>query len=132
MHAIFKKCNEGYLFSDVLPFLERHKNNFDILISTHGDSELQTEKIIHSNLPSYVQHIISTKSKAEVLAPFVDMYTHIYLIEDKAKNIDDVKQKHPNVMTYFLKRPEDMPYGNIDSVCKCNDHTVENLSFTIT
>jgi FMN phosphatase YigB (HAD superfamily) len=131
MHDVFKMCNESYLFEDVLPFFERHKDNFDILISTHGDCELQTEKITHTNLPSYVQHIISTKSKAEILTPFIDMYNKVYLIEDKAKNIDDVKQTHQSVIAYFIKRPEDMPYGAVESACECNDHTVKDLSFTI-
>ncbi len=131
LHTVIKTQAHTFIFPDVHDFLERHKDNFDILISTHGDCDLQTEKITHSNLPNYVDHIISTKNKDDVLNTYIKKYKHVHFIDDKAKNIDDIKQSHPKVTTYFIKRPEDMPYADKESICKCNDYTIENLNFKI-
>jgi len=131
IHHIIKTQAHTFIFLDVPDFLERHKTNFDILISTHGDCELQTEKITHSRLPDYVDHIISTKTKDDILNNYIKQYPNVYFIDDKAKNIDDVKKSHPSVITYFLRRPDDMPYGNTQSTCDCADKTITNLNFTI-
>jgi phosphoserine phosphatase len=130
-HDIIKSEVHKFVFPDVVDFINRHKDNFDILISTHGDKELQNEKIKHSNLPGCIMQTIEAKNKGDVLAPYVDKYDKIYFIDDKAENIDAVKQKHSNVIAYFLKRPEDCKYCSIKSKCDCADKIVADLKFTI-
>ena len=120
-----------FIFDDVLPFFEDHKDAFDILIITHGDKELQTNKIENSNLPDFVKHKISVDQKDNVLGEFVDKYDEIHFIDDKAANIDLVKLAHPDIVTYFIVRHEDNPYADDVPECASADYTIEDLEFTI-
>ena len=80
-----------------------------------------------------ISHVIDTRESKDVaLAALVKKYDTVHFIDDKAKHIDEVKQKFPDVVTYFIKRPDDKPYGDQPSVCECNDHTITDLSLTIT
>ena len=127
IHDVIQTQASSFVFVDVKRFLARHHDHFDVLILTHGDQELQTEKILHSGLPEYVQYAITTRSKAEVLAPYINKYSVVYFFDDKAKNIDEVKQKYPSVTTYFVRRVEDHPYGDVASLCECADITIGGL-----
>jgi len=131
LHRIIRTKSASFIFSDVIPFIERHKDRFDIIVSTHGDQKLQTEKIRHSNLPQEVQSLISTQSKEEVIRPFTEKYSNVYFIDDKAVNIDAVKTALPNVITYFMQRQEDSPYAAASTKCECADHVVKGLDFDI-
>ena len=130
IHETAKRAAE-WIFSDVEAFLSAHASHFDILIQTHGDKELQTEKIMHANLPDDIRFLISTKPKEKVIADFVHQYEHIYIIEDKQTNIDAIKQTFPEVTAYFIARKEDHPYKDDCPVCKGEDHAIESLNFTI-
>lgn len=127
-HKVIKDNAEEFIFQDVNNFLMSHIEKYDIVITTHGDSKLQKEKITHSGLPKEITYIISKKSKDEVIAPYVEEYQKVFFIDDKAANIDAVKTAHPTVETFFMKRPDDSPYGNIESVCECADHVLLNLN----
>lgn len=131
IHKIIRLQSPSFLFFDALPFIERHKDQFDILVSTHGDMKLQTEKIRHSNLPHYVRSVVSTESKGDVMKQYIGAYSHVFFIDDKAENIDAVKKAHPDVITYFIQRPDDSPYASIPTKCECADHVVKGLDFDI-
>ena len=113
----------------MVSFFENNKDKCDILIATHGDQELQTEKIEHSKFPEYVQHVISLEPKDVTIAPYIHKYNDIYFIDDKSVNIDIVKQKFPKIRTYHIRRPYDMPYGKTKSACDCADNEIDNLDF---
>ncbi len=131
VHTLIKKEVSTCIFSDVASFLERHHDQFDIIIATHGDDELQGEKIHHAGLPAYIGQEISTQPKSKVLIPYVEQYDEVHVIEDKAKNIDEIKQALPSVITYHLKRPEDCAYCHVQTACDCTDQTIKNLDLSI-
>lgn len=128
IHEVIRTYAAECLFSDVRPFIDQQHVTADILIVTHGDTELQSEKIAHSHLPGYVEHHISLEPKVEVIKKFIPLYETIYYIDDKAENIDPVKTAFPSVQTYFLQRPEDHPYADRASECACADHIIRGLS----
>lgn len=130
VEAVLGKHAREYIFDDVDKFIKKHQNNFDIIILTQGDIELQSKKLKHSGFISF-PNIITMKSKAEELTNIVSDYKTVYFIDDKAKNVDEVKTAFPEVITYFIKRPEDNPYGKVDTICKCADNKIENLNFVI-
>lgn len=126
-----RKLGRQFLFPDVISFMERHKKNYDILVITHGDQELQSEKIQSVKLPSWVEHRISLQPKDQVVGSYLKKYKQVHFVDDKNKNIDLVKTAFPDIITYFIKRPVDHPYGHIQSVCDCADHVVADLNFSI-
>ena len=129
-HTIEQTIRENarkWVFDDVIPFMEKYRDEYDIVVETHGDKEQQEEKITHSQLPHYVDWIISTEGKDKVFDDLVEKYDETHFFDDKAKNIDAVKQKHPKVTTYFVQRPEDKPYADKTSKCNCDDFVVEGL-----
>lgn len=126
LHRITEK-SASFVFKDVVPFINKYKNNFDIIILTHGDKELQSEKIKHSNLPKEVEYNISLETKDKAMERYIKKYKEVHFIDDKAQNIDLVKTAFPGVKTYFITRPEDMPYGYILSKCDCVDNIIKSL-----
>ncbi len=130
-HRVIKEQVKEFVFSDVQNFLKKHRDEFDIVVVTHGNKELQSEKIKHSGLPEYVENRIDIKDKSWVVSSLENGYEEIYFIDDKAQNIEDVKNKHPEVITYFLKRPEDCKYCSVNSDSNFIDKVVENLDFEI-
>ncbi len=130
-HGLVKEQAHEFVFLDVLSFIKRHKEKFDIFIETHGDEELQREKIKHSKIPGYVKYNISLDSKDKGVGAYIDKYKQIHFFDDKAENIDKVKLAHPSVNTYFVKRPEDSPYGAQLSTCDCADYTIKSLDFNL-
>jgi FMN phosphatase YigB (HAD superfamily) len=127
MEGVLREHASEWIFTDVIPFMEQHKDEYEIKLLTHGDKEQQEEKITHSNLPHYIDWIISTSSKDEAIADLVYKYEEIHFFDDKAKNIDNVKQAFPKITTYFVQRPEDKPYADQPSSCGCDDFVVEGL-----
>lgn len=130
INTILREKAESFIFSDVKPFLKKHKTLFDFLVITHGNSELQSEKMKYSHLEG-LQSVITEGSKAEAVKPYVDNYAKIYYIDDKAEHIDDVKKMFPQIIALFLQRPDDSPYANIPSKCKHADRVIKNLDLTL-
>lgn len=131
IHDVIRKTAAACIFPDVVPFFERHKDQFDLLVETHGDAELQAEKIRHSKLPPYVAHVVSLEAKDAVVGKYIRDYREVHFIDDKTENIDMVKTAHPSVMTYFIQRPEDHPYADRPSACDCADRIIYDLTFTL-
>lgn len=124
---LLQNCADKWIFDDVREFMKKHQDRFDFAIVTHGDQELQSNKIQNSKLPGDFHVVISTQSKDQVVTDFVDQYTDIHFIDDKAKNIQAVKQAHPHVITYFISRPEDNPYEGACPTCQGADHAIADL-----
>jgi len=131
IHEVIQIQAATFVFGDVMNFIGRHHEKFDIVVVTHGDSEHQQEKIRHCGLPEYVDALISLESKENAIASLMGQYDEVHFIDDKAENIDTVKQAFPHVKSYFMKRREDKPYANTPSACDCADEVIEDLTFTI-
>lgn len=127
IEKILEQNAKDWIFSDVRSFILKHQEECDFLMLTHGDEELQNKKFSSSGLPDFVEFLPSLESKDKVLSPYVKEYSEIYFVDDKSKNIDQVKSSFSKVKTFFIKRPEDKPYGDIPSECDCADKTIESL-----
>jgi len=127
---ILKTKATEYIFDDVSTFIKNHKENFDFLILTQGDKNLQLQKLKYSGFKNF-KTIITKYSKITPLAKLLLKYDHIYFIDDKAKHIDDIKTSFPNVITYLLKRPQDELYGKNDQLVKKADFKIQNLNFEL-
>jgi len=117
------------LHADVMPFIDRHKDAFDIVILTYGERQLQEAKIQGTGLK--IPHVVVQGSKADAFEEWTNQYKEIFFVDDKAKNIDEVKEKYPGVVAYFIRRPDDQPYGEKLPMCECADKIVEDLHFTL-
>ena len=131
VHDLIVASAASFIFSDVQPFINAHTETHDVIVLTQGNQELQKEKISHSNLAGITATIITTGKKDETIAPLTAQYKNIYFIDDKARHIEEVKNAFPTVITYFIARPEDHPYGDIAPVCDAADYTINDLRFTI-
>lgn len=130
-HQLIEDRAKEFVFSDARHFIDHHRKNFDVILLTHGDKELQSEKIKHSELPPVSQIIISMLPKAEIIEDLLEDYKKIHFIDDKSEMVDKIKTTFPQVESYFVVRPDDHPYGKQPPACECSDHTVERLSFEI-
>lgn len=124
---LLQNCADKWIFDDVRDFMKRHQDRFDVAVVTHGDQELQSSKIHNSKLPGDFHTVISTQSKDQVVANFIDQYEAIHFIDDKARNIQDVKMAYPEVITYFISRPEDNPYEGACPTCQGADMAIGGL-----
>ncbi|MCA9364424.1 MAG: haloacid dehalogenase-like hydrolase [Candidatus Moranbacteria bacterium] len=132
IHHVIEQYGHSLVFKDALVFIRRHTAmGWDIVIVTKGNYELQTEKIAHSGLPEEVGVVITQERKDKAIAHIVEKYDVIHFVDDKAQHIDEVKKAFPKIITHFIKRPEDMPYGNEDSQCGCADDVILDLVWTI-
>lgn len=130
-HQLIEDRAKEFIFSDARHFIDHHRKDFDVIILTHGDEELQSEKIEHSDIPRVSQTIISVLPKVDIIEDLLEDYKKLHFVDDKSETIDKVKTTFPQVESYFVVRPDDHPYGEQPPDCKCADHTVERLSFEI-
>ena len=82
--GIFKELNNIYksdlIYPDVIPFLEKYQNKYELILLTLGNIENQEKKINSSNLSKYFKHIIG-------LIHVKDLFS--LSVKDKSKlNID--------------------------------------------
>jgi len=127
IHTVIVNEAHTFIFDDVRSFFEEHATEFDIIILTQGDKEMQAEKVEHSNLIYDVPLIITGGEKEIAIRDVVTQYKKIYFIDDKAVNIDRMKKAYPQIETYFLKREDDRPYADLPSTCGCADHVIADL-----
>lgn len=120
---------KNYIFDDVYNFFENNKKNLntDIIIITHGDRELQLHKIASAFLPGDYDVVISLANKNKEVKKYLNKYKEIIFIDDKPKNIIDVKSNISQVITYFVKRTQDAPYGKDVINLQQADYIISNL-----
>ena len=88
----FLKKAQEYVYSDVIPFLERVKNNYKIILFTKGNEDFQLEKINNTNLINYFDAImISLKDKGELDIP----YEECIFIDDNPHELDSINKRNP-------------------------------------
>lgn len=127
--AVAQEKGKEVVYEDTKDFIDRHKE-FDILLLSAGRKEWQEAKIIGSGL-AYLPYTVPSGSKASEFASFVNEYQKIYFIDDKADQIDEVKDAYPQVTTYLMRRRGDNPYSNEAKEYRSADKVVKNLDFTI-
>jgi FMN phosphatase YigB (HAD superfamily) len=107
----FMQDTSGYVFEDVPPFVDLHKDD-ELMILSFGSKVFQEKKIRSSKIQNHVPNIIITdKPKSEALADALKKVNilsgeKVVLIDDRTEQIRSAKEKFPQVVTILLKRPE--------------------------
>lgn len=117
-----------WIFDDVRGFMKRFSGQHDFVIVNQGDQELQSKRISKSSLPGDIFVHISTDSRTDTLREFVGKYEKVLFVDDKLKNIEEVKKEFPSIETYFISRPEDAPYKNACPACAEGDKHIHSLN----
>lgn len=65
--SILKEINTIYteelIYKDIIPFLEKYQNQYDLILLTLGTKNYQLKKIKSSNISKYFKEIIITNKK---------------------------------------------------------------------
>jgi len=126
--SVIRSTSSSCLFADVLPSLDVLKGKADILLATHGDSELQEAKIRSSGIPAEFPFAITQTKKSDIIASHINGYTMIFLVDDKPENLREAKERFPSVRTCLITRPDDHPYSKSTVDYPGIDHSVATLT----
>ncbi|MFA6027450.1 MAG: hypothetical protein WC752_00805 [Patescibacteria group bacterium] len=122
---ILKNSNK-YLYKDAIIFLRSIKNNKIILLSK-GEPSLQEQKIINSGVKKYLQIKTTDRPKVEFIKKIKNK-ENIIFINDRGKEIDEIKKVYPNVYVIWVRRTNGQ-YKN--EPCKKYDKKVNNLKIKL-
>ena len=100
--------SEEFLYADVLPFLERFKEEHDFYILSYGRDEIQKYKIKRVNIEHFFEEIYITRDidKVSVLDKFLDEKEKVVFVDDNPEVLSKVKKKFPNVIAVRINRGE--------------------------
>ncbi len=100
--------SEEFLYADVLPFLERFKEEYDFYILSYGRDEIQRYKIKRVNIEHFFKEIYITRDidKVSVLDKFLDEKEKVVFVDDNPEVLSKVKKKFPDVTTVRINRGE--------------------------
>lgn len=108
----------GYLFADVGPFLRRlQTESIPCFLLSFGDAGWQAFKVRGTGIADFFQDIFYTgreEAKAEVIAPFLERYKRLAVVDNDPRELDLIKGRHPRVETYWITRlpPEALMSSN--------------------
>jgi len=123
----------NFVYSDFFDFVKDFKKESLILLS-FGAIDFQEIKIENSGITSYFQKVIITqRDKTEDLKNILRQTQDdkgnegekIFFIDDKTVQVDNIKNKFPEIITMKLKRPQGV---DIMTDSKITDYTVKNLN----
>ncbi len=117
-----------YLFEDSLKFLQDFKDEF-ICIVSYGESHFQEMKIGECGIGKYCNKIkITNELKSGAIENILNEYyqgkENVFFIEDRTKQLEDVKNSFPFVKTIFMRRSEGRYKDNPTKHC---DFKASNL-----
>ena len=104
--SILKEINTIYskdlIYKDVIPFLEKYQNKYDLILLTLGTKKYQLKKIKSSNISKYFKEIIITNKDKSLLN--IDYQNSIFIdnnplelkkfYNSKAKYLIRIKRKN--------------------------------------
>jgi FMN phosphatase YigB (HAD superfamily) len=116
-----------FLYSDSKLFLQQClQQGWKIVIFTFGEPRWQKLKFEYLKFPDSIEAEFITTPKVEALAQYI---AHdIVMIDDKAEELDAVKQAYPKVQTIWIHRPNGK-YRNIEP--KLADKIIEDLTIDL-
>ncbi|MDF1497985.1 MAG: HAD family hydrolase [Patescibacteria group bacterium] len=122
---IINKSNE-FVYRDFFDFVSSFKKEKLILLS-FGTTEFQKTKIENSGISKYFSEIIITsRNKADDMEEIQKKYNgSIVFIEDKAKAIDDVKKRLPNVIAMKMIRAQG---GHTETKSELTNYIIQDLN----
>lgn len=93
---------EDFLHEDALDLLKKLKQRHTLWLISFGDSHFQRYKIENAGIRTIIPHLItSTGDKKHALKKILRKYPgeRVVFIDDRAKNIDEIKENFPEVFT---------------------------------
>ena len=96
-----------FLYQDSVPFLEQAiRSGWEVIIVTFGDQDWQAKKLqaLKHYLPTEIKTLISPSKKINHITHLIT--DRVILIDDKAEEIDAIKQAFPKVEAYWMRRSE--------------------------
>ncbi|HOK39950.1 MAG TPA: HAD family hydrolase [bacterium] len=107
---VFEQIPE--LFDDTKFVLEKLYNNYDLVVYTLGEDEIQKNKIYKNNLDKYFKEIfVVGEKKSEHLKKICNNYdyTNCYIVGDSLKGEIEPAIKL-GINAFYLKRPDSWKY----------------------
>ncbi len=114
-----------FVFRDAKPFLARFREK-DLFLISYGETGFQRSKIVNCGLKRFFSKIIITDNlKSTEIGKIVKRGGERFVfIDDRTTQIDAVKKKFPQAVTFFVKRKT----GRFrDKRSKCVDYEVKSL-----
>jgi len=106
MNFLFGRASD-FIYSDFFSFVKNF-NKKDLILLSFGTADFQGMKIENSGIASYFQEVIITqKDKTEDLKNNILIKNEgekVFFIDDKADQIDKIKEKLPQIITMKIER----------------------------
>lgn len=125
MNFLFLKASE-FIYPDLFDFVKKF-NGKDLILLSFGEINFQGMKIENSKITSFFSEtIITQKNKVEDLKLICEKYgdEKIFFIDDKAEQIDKIKESLPQIITMKMERPQG---SHINTKSELTDYVVKNL-----
>lgn len=98
----------GYLYQDVVPFLEGAKRRgFDLYLLSFGDPSWQEYKVKASGAAPYFKEVFYTEReqrKARVGGRILNRYDVAHAIDNDPRELDLMKEYDPQLFTHLISR----------------------------
>jgi len=117
---------EDFIYPDFFDFAESFYKK-DLILLSFGTTGTQRIKIDNSKITEFFGSIIITsRDKVEDVKPIFEKYKKekIFFIDDKTVQVDNIKNKLPEIVTMKIKRPQGI---DITTDSKLADYTIKNL-----
>jgi len=115
-----------HVYPDFIAFTENFKKE-DLMLLSYGTTKFQKGKIKRSKIiPFFNEIIITPKDKIEDFEIIFQKYhgEKIFFIDDKADQIDKVKEKLPRVITMKMERSQGR---HINTKSKLTDYVIKDF-----
>lgn len=107
LKAAKKKVNEflsnleSYLYEEAIPFLKAiDKKKYEINLITVGGIDFQKSKVVGAKVGEYFDNMYFTlQEKKEKLSEFLEKSASFILLDDKEKEVGNVRKYFPNAKT---------------------------------
>jgi SpoVK/Ycf46/Vps4 family AAA+-type ATPase len=116
----------NFIYPDLFDFVGDFDKK-DLILLSFGEINFQRTKIENSKIILFFSEIIITlKDKVEDLKLICEKYNkdEIFFIDDKAEQIDKIKEELPQIITLKMERPQG---EHINTKSKLADYIVKDL-----
>ena len=117
---------EDFVYPDFFDFVNNF-NKKDLILLSFGVTGMQKIKINNSKITEFFGNIIITsRDKTEDIKPIFKKHKKgkIFFIDDKTIQVDNIKNKFPEIITMEMKRPQG---SDITTESKSVDHKIKDL-----
>ena len=117
---------EDFIYPDFFDFVKDFQKK-DLILLSFATTDTQKIKIDNSGITEFFGNIIITsRDKAEDVKPILEKYKSekCFFIDDKTMQVDNIKNKLPEIITMKIKRPQGI---DITTESRLTDYTIESL-----